>query len=187
MKVRKKMAALCIAGALSAPLLAPAPASAQLLLGDLSLPNLLGVLGDGGGGVLGTGVGGTGGLANLLRDASLLNCLAVLGDSGCNGSRFGGSGTGPLIADRGGQIAFDPGFTDPIFRDDFKEIFRPRPVLPPVIDPRFDRFPTQVPVIVPAAPVQSQPSIIVSNNNNNNNNNSAAAAASAGPFGASAN
>lgn len=75
MRARKRLAALLVAGALSAPMLTPAPASAQLLdLGGLlggsgALGGLLG----GTGGLLGT-TGGTGGLTGVLGQG-LLNSL----------------------------------------------------------------------------------------------------------------
>ena len=80
MRARKRLAALLVAGALSAPMLVPAPATAQVG-GLLGLEDVLNSLLGGSGGLLGTtggtgalqGVLGAGALNDLLQGSSLLN------------------------------------------------------------------------------------------------------------------
>jgi hypothetical protein len=168
MRARKRLAALLIAGALSAPMLSPAPANAQLtgLDGILGQGGLLGLnLTD----LLTTG-GGTGGLAgvlgagllnDVLRDASLLNqcglALGLLDPATCLAASTLPTTTGLTgLSPFGSLSPLTTGF--------------------PSIGTGFGGFPQVIPVPVGRA---DQP-IVVTNNNASSSSSSAAAAAAPG-------
>lgn len=171
MRARKRLAALLIAGALSAPMLAPAPASAQLgSLGPLSggllgldLTGLLGTAGGTGGltsaleGVLGGGL-----LNDVLRDSSLLNqcglALGLLDPATCL--------TASTLPTTTGLSPFGFGGLNPF--GNFGSAF-----------PQSFGVPQVIPVPIRTADDDDDP-IVVTNNNSSSSSSSAAAAAAPG-------
>jgi len=174
MRARKRLAALLIAGALSAPMLNPAPASAVFGGGDLSGGllglDLAGLLGTGGPNSVGgltsalQGVLGGGLLNDVLRDSSLLNqcglALGLLDPATCL--------TGTQIPTTTGINPFGFGGLNP---------FGSLGGVTPFVPQSFGGFPHIIPV--PIRQDNDDP-IVVTNNNASSSSSSAAAAAAPG-------
>jgi hypothetical protein len=169
MRARKRLAALLIAGALSAPMLTPAPASAQLPVlgqGGLLGLNLTDLLTTPGAGSLGglAGVLGGGLLNDVLRDSALLNqcglALGLLDPATCL--------TASTLPTTTGLTPF--GTLNPF------GTLSPITTGFPSFGTGFGGFPHVIPVPVATA---NQP-IVVTNNNASSSSSSAAAAAAPG-------